>query len=139
MFGVYTYNTAGFLALGKVIVNPGVLVCWMTTDAAGTRLYTVESTSNTVTVYDISGGNFIKPVQLQHVTLMTGGNPTNVKLDPTGAFLYVLGLNETGTTGNFLHVLNVSSADGTLTETLSPLKIPIHAGEIPQGLAVVMK
>jgi 6-phosphogluconolactonase (cycloisomerase 2 family) len=139
MFGVYTYNTAGFLALGKVIVNPGTLVCWMTTNPAGTRLYTVESTSNTVTVYDISGGNFIKPVQLQHVTLMTGGNPTNVKLDPTGAFLYVLGLNETGTTGNFLHVLNVSSADGTLTETLPPLKIPIHAGEIPQGLAVVMK
>lgn len=138
-FGVYSYNTAGLLALAKVVVNPGVLVCWMTTNAAGTRLYTVESTSNSVTVYDVSGGNFLKPVQLQHVTLMTGGNPTNVKLDPTGAFLYVLGLNETGTTGNFLHVLNVSSVDGTLTETLAPLKIPIHAGEIPQGLAVVMK
>jgi len=138
-FGVYSYNTAGLLALAKVIVNPGVLVCWMTTNAAGTRLYTVESTSNSVTVYDVSGGNFLKPVQLQHVTLMTGGNPANVKLDPTGAFLYVLGLNETGTTGNFLHVLNVSSVDGTLTETLAPLKIPIHAGEVPQGLAVVMK
>jgi 6-phosphogluconolactonase (cycloisomerase 2 family) len=139
MFGVYTYNTAGLLALGKVIVNPGVLLCWMTTNAAGTRLYTAESTSNTVTVYDISGGNFLKPVQLQHFALMTGGNPTNLKLDPTGAFLYVLGLNETGTTANFLHVANVSSVDGTLTETLAPLKIPIHAGEIPQGLAVVMK
>ena len=138
-FGVYTYNTAGLLALGKVIVNPGVLLCWMTIDAAGTRLYTVESGSNSVTVYDISGGNFLKPVQLQHFNLMTGGNPTNLKLDPTGAFLYVLGLNETGTTGNFLHVLNVSSVDGTLTETLAPNKIPIHAGEIPQGLAVVMK
>ena len=138
-FGVYTYNTAGLLALAKVIVNPGVLICWMSTNPAGTRLYTVESGSSTVTVYDISGPNFLKPLQLQHFTLLTGGNPTNLKLDPTGAFLYVLGLNETGTTGNFLHVLNVSSVDGTLTETLSPLKIPIHAGEIPQGLAVVMK
>ncbi len=138
-FGVYTYNTAGVLAFAKVIVNPGVLLCWMTTDPLGTRLYTAESGSNTITVYDISGGNFLKPVQLQHFTLMTGGNATNLKLDPTGAFLYVLGLNETGTTGNFLHVLNVSSVDGTLTETLAPLKIPIHAGEIPQGLAVVMK
>jgi 6-phosphogluconolactonase (cycloisomerase 2 family) len=139
MFGVYTYNTAGLLALGKVIVNPGVLLCWMTTDSAGNRLYTVESSSNTVTVYDVSGANFLKPVQLQHFALMTGGNPTNVKPDPTGKFLYVLGLNETGTTGNFLHVLNISSVDGTLTETLTPLKIPVHSGEIPQGLAVVMK
>jgi len=138
-FGVYTYNTAGLLALGKVIVNPGTLLCWMAVNPAGTRLYTVESGSNTVTVYDVSGGNFLKPVQLQHFNLMNSGAPTNLKLDPTGAFLYVLGLNETGTTGNFLHVLNVSSVDGTLTETLAPVKIPVHAGEIPQGLAVVMK
>jgi 6-phosphogluconolactonase (cycloisomerase 2 family) len=138
-FAVYTYNTAGQIAYEKVIVNPGILICWLAVNPAGTRLYTVESTSNTVTVYDVSGGNFLKPIQLQHFSLMTGGNPTNLKLDPTGSFLYVLGLNETGTTGNFLHVLNVSSADGTLTETLAPLAIPVHAGEIPQGIAVVMK
>ena len=139
MFGVYTYSTAGTMAFGKVIVNPGTQICWMTTDAKGTRLYTSEAGSNTITVYDISGANFLKPVQLQHFTLLAGGNATNLKLDPTGAFLYVLGLNETGTSGNFLHVLNVSSADGTLTETLTPLSIPVPAGEIPQGLAVVMK
>jgi 6-phosphogluconolactonase (cycloisomerase 2 family) len=139
MFGVYTYNTVGTLALGKIIVNPGMLICWMTTDPKGNRLYTSEAGSNTVTVYDISGANFLKPVQLQHFTLMTGGNATNLKLDPTGAFLYVLGLNETGATGNFLHVLNVSSVDGTLTETLTPLSIPVPSGEIPQGLAVVKK
>jgi DNA-binding beta-propeller fold protein YncE len=138
-FAVYTYNTAGQIAYEKVIVNPGILICWLAVNPAGTRLYTVESSSNTVTVYDVSGGNFLKPIQLQHFSLMTGGNPTNLKLDPTGSFLYVLGLNETGTTGNFLHVLNVSSADGTLTETLAPLAIPVHAGEIPQGIAVVMK
>lgn len=138
-FGVYTYNTAGNLAFAKQLVDPGSLLCWMMTNPAGTRLYTVESGTNTITVYDISGGNFLKPVQLQHFSLQAGGAPTNLKLDPTGAFLYVLGLNETGTTGNFLHVLNVSSADGTLTETLAPLKIPIHSGEIPMGLAVVMK
>ena len=139
MFGVYTYSTAGTMAFGKVIVNPGTQICWMTTNIKGTRLYTSEAGSNTVTVYDISGANFIKPVQLQHLTLLAGGNAANLKLDPTGTFLYVLALNETGTTGNFLHVLNVSSADGILTETLTPLSIPVPAGEIPQGLAVVMK
>jgi len=79
-------------------------------------------------------------VQVQHFTMMPGGEATNLKLDPTGNFLYVLGLQpSTKTPGNFLHVLNVSSVDGSLTETLSPITIPVHAGEVPMGLAVVMK
>lgn len=137
---VYTYNTAGALAFAKDIVDPGSLLCWLTTDPAGTHLYTVENATNTVTLYNIAGANFLKPIEVQHFTLMSGGLATNVKLDPTGTFLYVLGLQPNGQTpGNFLHVLNVSSVDGTLTETLSPIKIPVHAGEVPMGLAVVMK
>jgi 6-phosphogluconolactonase (cycloisomerase 2 family) len=138
---VYTYNTAGDLALGKVIVNQGSLICWLTTDPAGNFLYTVETGTRTLTVYDISGSNFLKPVQVQHITLKAGTDtPANLKLDPTGQFLYVLGLQPNGQTpGNFLHVLNVSSVDGTLNETLNPIKIPVHAGEVPMGLAVVMK
>ena len=139
--GVYTYNTAGVLALAKVIVNQGSLICWLTTDPAGNHLYTVESGTRTLTLYDISGANFLKPVQVQHVTLKAGTDePTNLKLDPTGQFLYVLGLQPNGQTpGNFLHVLNVSSTDGSLTETLNPIKLPLHTGEVPMGLAVVMK
>lgn len=139
--GVYTYNTAGQLALGKVIVNQGSLICWLTTDPAGAHLYTVESGTRTVTLYNISGSNYLKPLQVQHLTLKAGTDePTNVKLDPTGKFLYVLGLQPNGQTiGNFLHVLNVSSVDGSLTETLNPIKIPVHSGEVPMGLAVAMK
>jgi len=138
--GVYTYNTAGALAFAKDLVDPGSLLCWLTTDPAGTHLYTVESATNTVTLWNIAGGNFLKPVQVQHFTMMPGGEATNLKLDPTGNFLYVLGLQpSTKTPGNFLHVLNVSSVDGSLTETLSPITIPVHAGEVPMGLAVVMK
>lgn len=138
---VYTYNTAGQLAQGKVIVNQGTLICWLTTDPAGAHLYTVESGTRTLTVYDISGANYLKPLQTQHLTLKAGTDePTNVKLDPTGKFLYVLGLQPNGqTVGNFLHVLNVSSVDGTLTETLNPIKIPVHTGEVPMGLAVALK
>ena len=137
--GVYTYNTAGALAFAKDIVDPGSLLCWLTTDPAGTHLYTVESGTNTVTLYNIAGGNFLKPLQVQHFTLLPGGDATNVKLDPTGMFLYVLGLQpNTSTPGNYIHVLNVSSVDGSLTETLSPTLIPEHAGEVPMGLAVVM-
>jgi len=139
--GVYTYDTSGALALAKVLVNQGSLLCWLTTDAAGNFLYTVESGTRTLTVYDISGANFLKPVQVQHLALKAGvDEPTNLKLDPTGQFLYVLGLQPNGQTiGNFLHVLNVNSSDGTLTETLNPIKLPLHPGEVPMGLAVVMK
>ena len=138
--GVYTYNPTGALAFAKDLVDPGSLLCWLTTDPKGTHLYTVESGTNTVTLWNIAGGNFLKPVQVQHFTMMPGGEATNLKLDPTGNFLYVLGLQpSTKTPGNFLHVLNVSSVDGTLTETLSPIQIPVHAGEVPMGLAVVMK
>ena len=140
MIGTYTYNTSGTIAFAKLTVNPGQQVGWMTTDPKGNFLYTAEPSSNSVTVYQIGGANFNKPKQLQHLVLKTGGEATNLSLDPTGAFLYVLALNNPpGGTGNFLHVLNVNTTTGTLTETLAPVSIPVPSGEIPQGLAVAMK
>jgi 6-phosphogluconolactonase (cycloisomerase 2 family) len=137
---VYSYNTAGVLARVRLVVVPGTLVCWFTTNRAGTRLYTASGGTNQITVFDISGSNFTKPLQIQSFTTLPGGETTNMKLDPTGAFLYVLGAqNSTTTVGNFLHVLNVSSVDGSLTETQTPLKLNLHSGEVPEGLAVVMK
>jgi 6-phosphogluconolactonase (cycloisomerase 2 family) len=143
LLSVFTYSKAGNLAFQRDVANQGSLVCWLTTNKAGTRLYTSESgttgTAGTVTVYDISGANFLKPVQLQHFTLTANGaNIANLKLDPTEQFLYVLAVNESGTAANYLHVVAVAS-DGTLTETAAPLKLNIPTGEIPQGLAVAMR
>jgi 6-phosphogluconolactonase (cycloisomerase 2 family) len=135
-FSVFNYNPGGGLSLAKLAGNNGSHLGSMTTNKLGTRLYTSERDSNTVTVYDISAAKFNNPAQLQFFSLTGGEAPANIKLDPTEKFLYVLGLNASGTTGNFLHVLNVA-ADGTLTETQPALKLPIHAGEIPMGLAVV--
>lgn len=140
MVGTYTYNSSGVIAFAHLTADPGLQVCWMTANKAGTRLYTTETNSNSVTVYDISGANFTKPKELQHLPLLPGGLATNVKIDPTGAYLYVLGLNDPpGGVGNFLHVLNISSADGTVTETVSPTAIPEPTGEVPMGLAVALK
>ena len=138
---VYTYSTGGTLAFAKDIVDQGTLICWLTTDPGGNHLYAVETGTRTLTLYNISGANYLKPLEVQHFTLKPGTDePTNVKLDPTGQFLYVLGLQPNGATpGNFLHVLNVSSVDGSLTETVNPIKIPVHVGEVPMGLAVVLK
>jgi 6-phosphogluconolactonase (cycloisomerase 2 family) len=140
MVGTYTYSTAGVIAFSHLTPNPGLQVCWMTSNKAGTRLYTTETNSNSVTVYDITGANFTKPKELQHLPLLPGGLATNAKIDPTGAYLYVLGLNDPpGGVGNFLHVLNISSSDGTVTETVSPTAIPVPSGEVPQGIAVALK
>jgi len=140
MVGTYTYNSAGTIAFAHLTTNPGLQVCWMTGNKAGTRLYTTETNSNSVTVYDTSGANFNKPKELQHLPLLPGGLATNVKIDPTGAYLYVLGLNDPpGGIGNYLHVLNISSTDGTVTESVSPTAVPVPTGEVPMGLAVALK
>ena len=140
-FAVDTYNMRGELALSRIVVDPGSLPSWFTINSAGTHLYVVESGTRTITLYNIGGANVLNPQQLQHLTLSASTDvPTNLKLDPTGEFLYVLGLQPNGQTpGNFLHVLNVSSIDGTLTETQTPIKIPVRNGEVPMGLAVVLK
>jgi 6-phosphogluconolactonase (cycloisomerase 2 family) len=137
-FSVFNYNPGGGLSFARLVGNNGSNIGFMTTNKLGTRLYTSERDSNTVSVYDISAANFNSPLQLQFFSLTRGEAAANIKLDPTEKFLYVLGLNASGTTGNFLHVLNVA-ADGTLSETQPALKLPIHAGEIPMGLAVVQR
>ena len=128
---VVTYNSGGTLTLGKQIANAGTLVCWLTENTAGTRLYTSESGSGTITVYDSSAPS--APKQLQHFSLAAGSEPAHLKLDPTGAFLYVV--DRKGS----LHVLNVSPTDGTLTETVTPVLLGLPVGAIPQGLVTLMK
>ena len=135
--GVYTYAPGtGEMAFQTTVPNPGLLPCWLAINAAGTRLYSGESMSNSITVYDLT--NPLLPVQLQHLTLsftITGSAVTNLRIDPTGKFLYAIS-NETAESS--LHVFNVAS-DGTLSETITPVAIPVPFGNYPIGLATVMK
>ena len=79
---VYTYSTGGTLAFAKDIVDQGTLICWLTTDPGGNHLYAVETGTRTLTLYNISGANYLKPLEVQHFTLKPGTDePTNVKLD----------------------------------------------------------
>ncbi len=128
---VYSYNSTGTLKFLNTVANQGVSVCWLTVNAAGTRLYSSEPMSGTISVYDLTNPKL--PVQLQHISLMgTAPVPAHMRLDPTGAFLYVL--DRTG----ILHVLNVNS-DGTVTENLTPFSLGLPTGTVPLGLAVLMK
>jgi 6-phosphogluconolactonase (cycloisomerase 2 family) len=132
LFGVYTYGQAtGKLTFDLTQPSPGLLPCWMAINKEGTRLYIVENGSSTITVYDVTDS--LSPTQLQHVTLRTGGSfgATNVVLDPTEKFLFVL-------TGSSLHELNIAS-DGSLTETHAPRVLPVPTGTIPTGMVTLQK
>jgi len=130
---VYTYDAGGNLTYVQAAPNNGQAVCWLAVNTAGTRLYSAETDSGTITVYDLTTPKF--PVRLQHFSMSkTNGAPlpTNVALDPSQQFLYVVGRNAE------LHVLNIGS-DGTLSETISPTTLPVPPQTVPLGLAVLTK
>ena len=112
------------------VPNEGIDICWLRTNKAGTRLYSSESVTNTLTVYDTTDA--LNPVQIQHVTLnVPDGFVINIELDPTGEFLYALA-------GHGIHILNIDAA-GMLSETAAPAVIPTSSDDTPFGLAVTRK
>jgi 6-phosphogluconolactonase (cycloisomerase 2 family) len=134
---VYQYSLpAGILTYQTSVATLGSLPCWLAINSAGTRLYTGESATNSITAYDLT--NPLLPVELQHISLTSttpGSSVTNLRFDPTGQFMYAISNSPTSSS---LHVMNVAS-DGTLTETVTPLTLPVPSGNFPIGLATLMK
>ena len=128
---VYGYDSTGLMHSAGTATNQGVAVCWAAVNAAGTRLYTSEPGSSTVTVYDITTPT--KPVQLQHLAVIgTGTLPTHMKVDPTGKFLFVLDRTDV------VHIFDIA-ADGTVAENHTPFNLGLPAGTVPLGLQVLQK
>jgi len=138
MIAVYNYSASGTLKLAGTVANPGVAVCWFAINSAGTRLYSVESNTGSVTVYDITTPT--APVQTQHVVLTNQPQQaTNAVLDPTGKFLYVLGsASPNGLGPALLQVLSVDQTSGMLTE-LNAVTLNEPTGDRPSGLATLIK
>jgi hypothetical protein len=128
--GVYSFDTDGVISFVTSVANEGIDICWLRTNATGTRLYSSESVTNTLTVYDTTDA--LNPVQIQHVTLNApDGFVINIELDPTGEFLYALA-------GHGIHILNIDAA-GMLSETAPPAVIPTSSDDTPFGLAAIRK
>lgn len=128
---VYGYDSTGKIAAVGSANNLGSAICWDAVNAAGTRLYTSETASGTISVYDLT--NTKKPVQLQHLAVSgTGALPTHMKVDPTGKFLYVL--DRLGV----LHIFDIAS-DGTVAENHTPYNLGLPAGDVPLGVQVLLK
>lgn len=133
---VYTFDSTGILTFSTTVADPGVLACWVFVSPDGKHMYTGETMSNSVGVFDLTDP--LNPVALQSLPLSTtfpSSGATNMNLDPTGKFLYAL---SNSPTGSALHVLNVA-ADGTLTETTTPVILPVPAGNWPVGIATLLK
>jgi hypothetical protein len=157
--GVYTYNaTTGELTFVRAVPNSGTGNGWFLINKRATRLYSVNSGSATISVFDIADP--LKPVELKAlelknamigppfvdamgVTQTVTSAPFQFAFDPDQTHLYVVSqrvtTNASDPTGNFLHTLDIA-ADGTLTEPVDPidlrtLSVPPRAR--PQGVVVV--
>jgi 6-phosphogluconolactonase (cycloisomerase 2 family) len=135
--GVYTWDENGVPIFERTVSNSGTAICWLRTNRAGTRLYTANTGSSTVSVYDTTDP--AEPKEIQAVSTSGPGALFQLALDPTERFLYVIGQRGShATPGNALHVLAVDDEDGTLSEVQSsPVPITLRSPDArPQGVAV---
>jgi 6-phosphogluconolactonase (cycloisomerase 2 family) len=140
--GVYRYNEDGHLRFIRTVSNNGVAICWVRINKAGTRMYTSNTVSasgdtSTMSVYDLTDAD--NPVEIQTPQLIGQGNVRQFELSPDGKFIYAItGRFSTKIPfgqGNALHIFKIEG-DGTLTEQ-TPVQIPVPAGVLSQGVAVL--
>ena len=135
--GVFTWDDSGVPVFERTVPISGKALCWVRTNSTGTRLYTSDTGSRTIDVFDTTDPDEPKFLQLAPVS-----GPAAIfqlAVDPTDRFVYVISQRGSHAgPGNALHVLAVDEEDGTLTEVPSspmPLTLVNPDGR-PQGVAV---
>jgi len=138
----YDYDSSGRLTLDGEERDPNAfLPCWSVVSADGRNLYFANAATDNISVWDIAADPR-HPHLLQTVALPGGGNPWNLRLDPTGRFLYILTPREVAALvpagqGQLLHSLRIGR-NGTLRELpSSPVTLPVTRNTNPFGLAIV--
>lgn len=86
--GVYTYDDWGRLTFVRSVSDSGAAVCWLATNAAGTRLYASNTADTSVSIFDTSSP--LNPVEIQHLRLKGTGSSFQIALDPAETYLYVV-------------------------------------------------
>ncbi len=136
-------DRGGKLSFIRAVPNSGLGICWILLNRAGTRIYTVNTFDNSVSVYDSTDP--WNPTEIQHLHMVDNtGGPTSLALDRSEQFLYVVSQRvETFSKpfSNAIHVLKVGS-DGKLTEaagsptTVAPFINGNNGDTTVQGIAV---
>ena len=136
--GVYRWNNIGALQFIRTVPNSGQAICWLRTTADGRRLYTTNTADRSMSVYDLSKPE--SPVETSRVVLAGEGGLFQFSLSPDERFIYAIEQEDKPSAmgkSNLLHILKIDPADGSLTELASsPVKLPVEAGERPQGIVV---
>jgi 6-phosphogluconolactonase (cycloisomerase 2 family) len=138
---VYRWTDQARLTFVRSMPNRhSFLPCWTEVNPSGTRMYSGNAGSDSVSVFNIAG-HFARPQQIQSLKLNAPGNPWNFQIDPTDHVTFLLDMRAVSQIprrkGNQIHSLRIAS-DGRLTEQRdSPVKIPVPVGTNPFGLAIV--
>jgi hypothetical protein len=136
--GVFEYDQRGKLKYLGATSNSGKLICWVTINKAGTRAYTTNNGSDTVSVYNLTDPR--NPKEIQHIDLKGYGAPYQLALSSDEKHLYTIKHRTFDETpvgdGGTLNVIDVA-ADGKITEAkYSPYNVP-NRGDLlarPLGL-----
>jgi 6-phosphogluconolactonase (cycloisomerase 2 family) len=70
---IYTFDSTGHLTFIRTVANSGKAICWIRSNATGTRLYTANTADSSISVYDSTFP--LEPVEIQHLKLNGLGNP----------------------------------------------------------------
>jgi len=135
--GVYTFDDDGVPIFERAVPNAGRAVCWLRTNRAGTRLYTSDTGSSEMSVYDTTDPD--DPHEIQTALASGPGALLQFELDPSGRFLFVASQRTShAAPGNALHVFAIDEENGTLAEVASsPLPITLQSPDARiQGVAV---
>jgi 6-phosphogluconolactonase (cycloisomerase 2 family) len=136
--GVYEYDLEGSLKFRHAVPNSGAAVCWLRTNRAGTRLYTADTVTNSISVYDL--GDPESPVQIQEFNLSGEGSVLQIALSTDEQSLYALSSRGDAAIpegqGNELHILTIQQ-NGKVDEIQSPVIFDEPNDTRPQGVAVV--
>jgi 6-phosphogluconolactonase (cycloisomerase 2 family) len=136
--GVYEYDLEGSLKFLRAVPNSGTAVCWLRTNRAGTRLYTADTVTNSISVYDLTDPE--NPVQIQELNLSGAGNVLQISLSTDEQSLYALSSRGDAAIpeghGNELHILSIQQ-NGKVAEIQSPVIFNEPNDTRPQGVAVV--
>ena len=135
---VERWDRFGRLHFIRAVPNSGAAICWIRTNSQGDRLYTADTGSNAISVYDNRYPT--APLEIQNLPLKGPGSTFQITLDSRELFFYAVNQRASAdapAAGNSLHVLKLR-LDGRLDEAPgSPLVLPVPKDTRPQGVAAL--